>query len=200
MTKEGQDQGVKRPREAGWTFRAEGKGSRFILPSLLLLALIFFAVPWPGILYGLQVAHLPKGRILLTLPFVLRHSFSISYTHSIYLAPVEEKFEVQETQIHLREISTNSWGVVEYYGLPGLAGQNRGEIRMEGLHSRMDHITMIIGFAGKQKLNWENRTYSLYSLIGPGEKIKIESTPLSPGRYFWEKVKLFSSSSGDDLR
>ncbi len=178
-----------------------GKGRRLVCLSFLLLGLILFlAVPWPGILYGLQVTHLQRGRILLTFPFVQHHSFSLSFTNSIYLAPVEEKFEVQGTRIYLLEISTNSWGVAEYYGLPGLVRQNRGEIRMEGLHFQMPQFTMMIGFTGKQRLAWENRIYSLYSLTGPGEKVKIESIPLSPGRYFWEKVKLFSSSSGDDLR
>ena len=183
----------------GPAFRSERKRSPFL--SLLLLALILLlAIPWPGIFYGLRVTHVQKGQILLTLPFVFHHPFSLSYTNSIYLAPVLEKFEVEGTRIHLQEVSTNSWGVAEYYGLPGRVRHNQGEIRMEGLNFQIPPITMMIGFTGKQGLIWENRIYSLYSLTGPGEKVRIEPIPLSPGRYFWEKIRLFAWSSGNDLR
>jgi len=170
-----------------------GKGSRFVRLSLFLLVIaILMAIPWPGFFYGLQVTHLPKARVLMTLPFVLHHPFSLSYTHSIYLAPVVESFEVEGTQVHLRGISTNHWGVVEYYGISKaeVTRKGQGEIWIGGINVRLPKITMMIGFIGKQRLTWGNRTYPLFSLAAPGEKLKIESVSLSPGRYLWERMRL----------
>ncbi len=169
-----------------------GKSSRFVrLSPFLLVMAILMAIPWPGLFYGLQVTHLPKGQAMMTLPFFLRHPFSLSYTHSIYLAPVVERFEAEGPQIHLRGISTNHWGVVEYYGISKaeVTRKGQGEISIGGMDVRLPKITMIIGFIGKQRLTWENRTYSLFSLAAPGEKLKIESISLSPGRYLWEKMR-----------
>lgn len=173
------------------------KGSRSARLSLLLLVMVLLlAIPWPGIFYGLQVTLVPSGQVLVVLPFFLRHPFSLSYTHSIYLVPVVEKFEVQGTQIKLREIYANNWGVVEYYNISKamITEKDQGKIWIEGIDLQLPKITMLIGSIGKQRLIWENRTYSLFSLTGPGEKLKIEAASLSPGKYLWERVKILSFS------
>lgn len=169
------------------------KGFRFIRLSFILLAVVhLMVIPWPGFFYGLQVTHLPKARVLMILPFVLHHPFSLSYTHSIYLAPVVESFEVEGTQIHVRGISTNHWGVVEYYGISKaeVTRKGQGEIWMGRINVRLPKITIMIGFIGKQRLTWGNRTHPLFSLAAPGEKLKIEPVSLSPGRYLWERMRL----------
>ncbi len=162
---------------------------------------ILMVIPWPGFFYGLQITHLPKGQVMMTLPFFLHHPFSLSYTHSIYLAPVVERFEVEGTQIQLREIITNSWGVVEYYNFSKaeVIQKDQGEIRVRRIDLQLSKMTMIIGFIGKQRLTWESRIYPLFSLAGPGEKLKIEPVPLSPGRYLWERAKLLSSPAFSSL-
>ena len=163
-----------------------------LVAVFLLLAAGLFTLS--RFFYGLQVTHLPKAGVLMILPFFSHHPFSLSYTHSIYLSPVVESFEVEGTQIHLRGITTNHWGVVEYYNISKaeVTRKDQGEISIGGMDVRLPKITMIIGFIGKQRLTWENRTYSLFSLAGPGEKLKIESVSLSPGRYLWERIR-FSS-------
>ena len=157
---------------------------------LFIVVVLLLAIPWPGMFYVLEVTHLPQGRVLMSLPFVLRHSFSLSYTHSIYLAPVVEKFELEGTRIYLRKISTNNWGVIEYYGLSdGAVRKDQGEIEVKGIDLRLPGIRMLVGFIGKQRLTWDDRIYSLSSLAGPGEEVKIEPVCISPGRYLWERAK-----------
>lgn len=75
---------------------------------------LLFSIPFPGIFCQLQVIQMQSGQVLLTHSFFLRQTFDLSHIHSIYKAPVIEEFEAKDSTIHLREISTKSWGVVEY--------------------------------------------------------------------------------------
>lgn len=174
-------------RSRGYLLPYSHLGKSFIL---LIVVGLLLAIPWPGMFYVLEVIHLPQGRVLMSLPFALHHSFSLSYTHSIYLAPVVEKFELEGARIYLRKISTNNWGVIEYYGLSdGAVRKDQGEIEVKGIDLRVPRLTTMLGFIGKQRLIWDDRTYSLSSLAGPGEEVTIEPVCVSPGRYLLERAK-----------
>ena len=157
--------------------------------ALPLAFILFLIIPWPGFFCALRVAHSQSGQVMLTFPFFFRHTFFLSYTHSIYQAPVVEELEVQCSAIHLKEILTTSWGVVEYYNIPGTPRQEGGKIRIGEINFRVPELTVMIGFTGKQRITWEDRTYFLDKLGSPGEALNIEPTSLSPAGYLWEKVK-----------
>lgn len=87
---------------------------------------------------------------MLLLPFMLGHPFYLSYTNSIYQAPVVEKFEAEGAAIHLREITTRSWAVVEYLNTRGSLHREREEIKIRNLQlavalpsATMDEIFII---------------------------------------------------------
>jgi hypothetical protein len=157
----------------------------FLILGFLLLALM--VVPWPGIFGALRVTHVQGGRTLLSLPFILRHPFHLAYTHSIYVTPVVEKFQVTGSAIRLKEISTHHWGVVEYYNTPGIVQEEEGEIRIKEIKFQVSHFSMMIGFVGRQRLIWKNQTYALYNLAEPGAVLTFEPKDISLAGYLWEK-------------
>jgi hypothetical protein len=163
---------------------------------LIALALLFLsAIPWPGVFYALRVTYLQRGQDLLTLPFLLHHPFDLSFTNSLFMAPVVEKFEARGPAIFLVEIVTNKWGVVEYYDIPGKAQQEREEIRIRDIHFQAPKLSLMIGFIGKQKLIWDRRKYALYELTEPGGILRIEVKNLSPLHYCWQRALYFLKRS-----
>ena len=131
---------------------------------------------------------------MLTLPFAFRQLFYLSYTHTIYLAPVVEKLEAKGPAIHLREISTKSWGAAEYYNIPGTLHQEKGEIHIRDIQFKVTELPVIIGFTGTQRLTWKGRVYPLYELSKPGGILTLQAVCISPGRYLWEKAIISLSS------
>jgi len=158
---------------------------RYAIPLVLIFLL---AIPWPGIFCALRVTHLQSGQVLLTFPFFFRQTFYLSYTHSIYKAPVVEKFEAAGSAIRLREISTKSWGVVDYYNISGILRQERGEIKIQDINFKLPKLLLMTGFTGEQRLTLENRTYALSHMGEPGTILNVEVPDLPPWRYLWERA------------
>lgn len=154
----------------------------FIAIPVLIL---FLAVPWPGLFFSLHVKQGRSGPALLTLPFAFRQIFYLSYTHTIYLAPVVEKLEAKGPAIHLREISTKSWAAAEYYNFPGTLHQEKGEIYIRDIQFTVAELPIIIGFTGTQRLTWKSRVYPLYELSPPGSILTFQAVSISPGMYLW---------------
>ncbi len=162
------------------------KSYRLLVLAFLLLALLL--VPWPGIFGSLRVRWDAGGRTLLRFPFILRHPFHLGYTHSIYVTPVVEKFQVVPSAIRLREIATRHWGVIEYYGAPGILQEEEGEMRLREIKFQVSRFSVMIGFVGKQRLFWGEQTYALYELVQPGDVLTFEPETISLARYLWEKI------------
>ncbi len=162
------------------------KSYRFLLLAFLLLTLLL--IPWPGIFGSLRVRCDADGRTLLRFPFILRHPLHLGYTHSIYVTPVVEKFQVLPSAIRLQEIATRHWGVIEYYGVPGILREEEGEIRMKEIKFQVSRFSMMIGFVGKQRLFWGKETYALYERVQPGDVLTFEVQGISLARFLWEKA------------
>jgi hypothetical protein len=154
----------------------------------ILVVILFLAVPWPGLFFSLHVKQGRSGPALLTLPFAFRQIFYLSYTHPIYLAPVLEKLEAKGSAIHLREISTKSWGAAEYYKFRGTLHQEKGEIHIRDIQFTVSELPVIIGFTETQRLIWKDRAYALYELSPPGSILTIQAGRISPGRYLSERA------------
>lgn len=150
--------------------------------------ILFLAIPWPGLFYGLRVKKGGSGQELLTLPFLLHHSFSLSYTHSLYLVPVVEKFEAKGSAIHLREISTKKYGIAEYYNIPHTLHLEKGEVHMRDIQFTQPELLVTIAFTETQRLTWKDRVYALYEMSRPGEVLIIQARSISPARYLCQKA------------
>ena len=120
-----------------WNFRSffwpEESRTRRIGTVSILVLIVFLVVPWPGLFYVLGVKKEGNGRALLTLPFFFRHSFSLSYTHSLYLVSVVEKFEAKRSTIYFREISTEKYAIPEFYKIPGTLHWEKGEAHIRDI-------------------------------------------------------------------
>ena len=125
---------------------------------------------------------------MLFLPFMLQHPFDLSFTNSIYLAPTVEKFHVTGSEIRLDEIQTRSWGVVEYYGLPGVLKEENGELSLQKIGFHQPRLRLRIGFIGKQKLVWNGKTYPLYEWSEAGDVLILDLVSLSPVEYLYKKL------------
>jgi len=112
----------------GWRIK------RFGYPlSLVALVLLFF-FPWPGLFYALQVIHVQSHRNLLTFPFLSGQTLKISFTNSLYNAPVAEVFEARGSEIYLKEIATRRWEVIEYYRLSGTISRKGEKIKVQDIN------------------------------------------------------------------
>jgi len=166
----------------GWRIK------RFGYPLSLVALLLLFFFPWPGFFYALQVIHVQSHRNLLTFPFLSGQTFNISFTNSLYNAPVAEIFEAQGSEIYLKEIATRSWEVIEYYRLSGTISRKGEEIKVQDINFRVRKLSLMIGFIGKQQLTWRNRNYPLYRLSEPGGILLIEARSVSPALYLWQRA------------
>ena len=162
------------------------KSYRFLFLGFFLLTLA--GVPWPGMFGSLRVSDDPGGRTLLRFPFILRHPFHLAYTHSIYVTPVVEKFAATPSAVRLQEIATQSWGVIEYYGTPGVVREKEGELCIQGIKFQTAQFSVMIGFVGRQRLIWKNQTYALYKLGEPGTVLTFKPQSISLAGYLWEKA------------
>ncbi|MCX5908090.1 MAG: DUF1850 domain-containing protein [Deltaproteobacteria bacterium] len=156
--------------------------------GLLLAAALLLFIPWPGFFYALRITHEQAGQELFNLPYIPTHSFDLSFINSIYLAPTVEKFELNGLSISLREITTTSWGVIEYYNPQGTIREEKGTIRVRDINFRTPKLNLMIGYIGKQKIIWDGRNYLLYAATEPGAVLILEPVRISPAQYLWKKM------------
>jgi hypothetical protein len=167
--------------------RGQWKRRNGFIFSFALVSLL--SIPFPGVFCALQVIHTQSGQVLLTFPFFLQQRFYLSYTHSIYQVPVVEEFEAKHSTIQLREISTRSWGVVEYYGIQGTLKRDRGEIRIGPLDFKLPKLSLMVGYTAEHQLALGDQTYALYKMVEPGGMLSIEVHSLSIAHYLWSYNK-----------
>ncbi len=99
---------------------------------------------------------------LVRIPVGSSGRFSLSYTHSMYDAPVIEELEVLGDRIFLVGVRTKSPAVAEYYGF-----DTRGEFHP--LHRGLGEIRLRIGMGEAQRLSCARMDVSLASLGASGD-------------------------------
>lgn len=106
---------------------------------------------------------------------------TLSYTNSIYDAPVEESFEIQDGNIILKTIRTDSPAVMEYYGfektLPVLTlNKTIGPALWIQASMRQDQGIRV----GREALD-------LRLIAEPGDRLQVSVHQVSLARFFWWK-------------
>ncbi len=99
--------------------------------------------------------------------------FSLTHLNSLYDAPVEEAFGVDDRgQIWLKALRTESAAVLEYYGLE--------EVSREwiSLSRTLGRISLIITRRGAVTLRLENEEIPLSQLLPDGAKVELRAVPL----------------------
>jgi hypothetical protein len=99
--------------------------------------------------------------------------FSLTHLNSIYDAPVEEAFRVDDRgQIWLKALRTESAAVLEYYGLE--------EVSREwiSLSRPVGRISLIITRRGAVTLGLENEEIPLSQLLPDGARVELRAVSL----------------------
>ena len=96
--------------------------------------------------------------------------FSLTHLNSIYEAPVEEAFRVDDRGlIWLKALRTDSAAVLEYYGIE--------EVSQEWitLSRPLDRLSLIITPRGEVTLRFENEKIPLSELLPDGTRVEIRA-------------------------
>jgi hypothetical protein len=100
--------------------------------------------------------------------------FLLSHLNSIFDAPLEEAFRVDDQGlIWLKAIRTASAAVLEYYGLE--------EVSREwiALNRPIGRLSLIISPLGEMTFRFENKEIPLSRLLPDGARVEIRAVPLN---------------------
>lgn len=154
----------------------------------LLLALIGLLIVLGGVFLFkkitlLQLENLDR-RKAIHIRVSPSESFSLFYTHSIYLEPVIEEFRIEKGAILLEGVRTKSPAVMEYYGFEDMK-------EFHPVTQRLGAIYFKWGTGEGQGLIVRERKIYLSDIGEKGDRIRlrVESVPL--GSYLF---KYFSPS------
>ncbi len=142
----------------------------------------------------LVVANTDRGREL-RIPLSPPCRFTLSYIHSIYLAPAAENFEVGErNEIVLKGVSTQSAAVAQYYGFED--GRE-----YYPLHRSMKSFSVRVGMSSLQTIDLGGRMVSLGSIGEPGERLEFRVESLSRARIWFSRfMRLVTTNAGEGRR
>lgn len=113
------------------------------------------------------------GALCEAFPLASGDSFALSYVHSMYGEPAEERFTVEEDgRLRLVGVSSPSQAVLEYYG-PGA--------RDPGIVPAVAQLLVIADRIGRRTLEVDDRRIPLY-LFGDGVHLTLQVERWSPWR------------------
>lgn len=146
-------------------------------PLLLILLLILLGVLLFKEITVLQLENRDRGRIL-NIPITRSSTFSITSTHSIYLALVTEEFEVdkESREISLRGVRTKSLRVAEYYGFVDAKEYYPTKRKMKSFALR-------VAMTNTQIISCGSRSLSLEEIGDKGERVDIRLAEMTLARY-----------------
>lgn len=129
----------------------------------------------------LQLENLDRP-CLVRIPVGSSGRFSLSYTHSMYDAPVIEELEILGDKIFLVGVRAKSPAVMEYYGF-----DTGGEFRP--MHRELGHIRLRVTMGEAQRLSCGERDVSLSALGASGDLVVIRSRSLTLGRFLIDGLR-----------
>jgi len=100
--------------------------------------------------------------------------FFLSYSHSIYDAPVTEEFEILGGKILLLGVRTKSPAVMEYYGFDTVS-------EFHHVHRAIGRIRLRVEMGEAQRLSCGGREISLAALGASGDLVEISPEHSSLG-------------------
>jgi hypothetical protein len=146
------------------TNRGKKAGWRVLIGALLLSPVSLQAA------LTLQILLKDTKQIYWEKPVSSGSVFSLTHLNSIYEAPVEEAFGVDDRgQIWLKALRTDSAAVLEYYGLE--------EVSREWitLSRPLGQISLIISSRGEVTLRFEKEEIPLSELLPDGARVEIRA-------------------------
>lgn len=148
--------------------------SRWLKPSLVLTAL-FSLVMILGLQLKVTVLEISSpGRLLRVCD---SDELIHSYTHSMYLAPVDERFIIENGRLRLVSVITPSVAVLEYFGLNS---QDTGDLNLV-----FDSFTIPVASAGDHSVKIGNTKINLWTGASSEEKIEIRISRVNLFKYMF---------------
>lgn len=130
--------------------------------SVILLVLLFIGIVGVGVNYPIQTALVfhdgESGELTAFLPLSEKDSFSITFTHSIHLTDVVERYRVtDDLQIEQYEIIYEEFGI----GMPNNAGEDEefiyedGKYHIRNMKHRFESLNIRNGeVVSNHRLGW----------------------------------------------
>ena len=148
--------------------------SRWLKPLLSVIATFSFLI-----MIGLQIKvnvleiSSPNRLIRVCESEELVHS----YTHSMYLAPVDERFTIENGRLRLVSVNTPSVAVLEYFGL--------NSENTESLKLFFDSFTIPVASAGNHSVQVGSTRIDLWTGAPSEEKIEIRISKVNLFQYLF---------------
>lgn len=135
-----------------------------VLPLVVLTAVVLIGTgalaPVPFL--SVEVADARTIRLALTAD----DAFAYRYRHSVYDAPVEERFRVEGDAMRQTEIRSTDRRALEYYGLPFAAHERDGTLVIPGNPRPMPEIALAVLREQEQTLVLGGRRFELSAELG----------------------------------
>ena len=148
--------------------------SRWLKPSVVLTT-AFSLVMILGLLLKVTVLEISSpGRLLRVCD---SEELIHSYTHSMYLAPVDERFIIENGRLRLVSVITPSVAVLEYFGLNS---QDTADLNLV-----FDSFTIPVASAGDHSVKVGNTKINLWTGASTEEKIEIRISRVSLFKYMF---------------
>ncbi len=152
--------------------------ARWLKPLLALTATLTLLI-MPGLKFQVSVLEISSpGRFIRVCE---GDELIHSYTHSMYLAPVDERFIIENGRLRLVSVNTPSVAVLEYFGL--------NSENTEGLKLFFDSFTIPVASSGGHKIKVGNAGIDLWTGTSSEEKIEIRTSKVNFFKYlfclFW---------------
>ena len=123
----------------------------------------------------LRIVLTETRQILWEKPVLSGSIFSLRHLNSIYDAPVEEAFRVDDQGlIRLQALRTDSAAVLEYYGLEEVSREWIPLSRSTG------RLSLIITLRGEMTFQFEKEEIPLSRLLPDGSRVEIRTVPVKP--------------------
>jgi hypothetical protein len=121
----------------------------------------------------LEVLDGQRGFALVRLPIAPGQAFTLSYTHSMYGAQVQEVFRFEPGQGSVLEQVVSSPAALEYYGLTQATPLPGGMARASGLSRPLGEVRVRVEGIGRPHLIYDGREIALEGLVAQGQAVRV---------------------------
>ncbi len=149
--------------------------------QILWLMIILSMITLSGLLFSFPVLEISSPRNLI--PVNDGDQFIHSFTHSMYQAPVNETFIIENGQLRLLAVMTPSVAVLEYFGLDSQDVRGRNLV--------FESFTIPVASVGAHIIKIRDTEINLETGEDCPEKIHLKISRINLWEYLLERLSAF---------
>ncbi len=138
--------------------------------GLLLAYLVGLALSPTSVL---EVLDGHEGLVLVRLPIAPGQAFTLSYTHSMYEAQVQEIYRFEPGQGLVLDSLLSSPAALEYYALTQATPLPDGTARASSLGRPLGEVRVRVEGIGRPRLIHDGREIPLEGLVAEGQAVRL---------------------------